>query len=206
MLEQLIDGYRQLQGAHPLIGSVMTAQVIFPLADATAQLIKDRRVDWRKIRYTAALAPFYGAGVYGLVQSGELVGQYISDEPFTKGALGPNLWGNVQNLFFFYNNTVGERTGYDLGALVQRYRGLFKGGGTRWENLKTNFFGNIPKQEYEVSVLGSITAWNGIQWYSYAHVDESMRTPFVLGCALLWNVLLSGLSLVGRRKVVAADE
>jgi len=205
MLEQLLEGYQQLQAAHPFIMSVATAELIFPAADATAQLIKDRAVDWRKVRYTAMLTPFYGAGVYGLVQSGELVGQYLSEDPFTKGALGPNLWGNVQNAFFFMNNTVGERTGYDVSALAQHYGSLLKGKGTRWENFKENFFGNISKHEYEVSVLGSITAWNGIQWYSYAHVDESMRTPFVLGCAFVWNVLLSGLSLIGREKVVGHD-
>ena len=162
MLEQLLEGYQQLQAAHPFIISVATAELIFPAADATAQLIKDRAVDWRKVRYTAMLTPFYGAGVYGLVQSGELVGQYLSEDPFTKGALGPNLWGNVQNAFFFMNNTVGERTGYDVSALAHHYRSLLKLTGKRWENLEETFFGNISTHEDDFSVVGSITACTGL--------------------------------------------
>lgn len=63
----LFEGYRTLQENHPVIGAMITAEVVYPLADAISQLIVDRRVDLRKVIYTAKVSPFYGVTVAAVI-------------------------------------------------------------------------------------------------------------------------------------------
>lgn len=90
-VNNLFQMYRGCQDSYPIITSMAAAEAIFPLAEGIAQLIKDKRIDLRKIGYKAVLAPLYGLGIYGLMQARELVGKYIWSNPIAKGALGPNL-------------------------------------------------------------------------------------------------------------------
>ncbi len=164
------------------------------------------------------LSPLYGAGVYGLMQSGEAVGHALASTgldntlgaagtAFTKGALGPNLLGNLQNAVFFYNNTTGERKGYTLSGLRDGYATLLlaareTGPAGVWSLFKDG----IPKDKYRNSVIGSVTAWNAIQFANYAWVPEHLRTPVSLACILPWVTLLSVWSLVGRKHIAATAD
>ena len=59
-LGTLIESYQYIQTNHPLIGSMMTAEVTFTLGDAISQLIVDKKIDSKKIAFTAQLALLYG--------------------------------------------------------------------------------------------------------------------------------------------------
>lgn len=199
--------YQDFQGSNPLLGSMLTAELTFPFGDVASQLIKNRKVNWRQVRYTAALSPFYGAGLHALIESGELIGKTISENSLLKSMLGPNLWGNLYNTFFFVNNTVGEKNNYSLKKLVKNYKDIFsvkddEKGVSIWENFRNNYINNIPKKEYLNSVIGTLTAWNVFQYMNYEYVQESMRTPTSLVAGVLWISLLSLWSLKGRRKLV----
>ena len=198
-------GYTQLQGTHPVIGSILTAEVIFPFSDALSQAITDQKVDWKKVRYTAALASIYGAVAYAQQQSGELVGKYVYDHPLAKAVLGPNLWGNVVNMFFFMNNTVGERNEYRLDGLVEHYRSLIDNPKQEmsWlENVTEKVWGNVPTKEYLNAVIGTLTFWNVFQYFNYSYVEEAMRTPASIVVSVGWMTLMSLWSLNGRRRIV----
>ncbi|MBI4441461.1 hypothetical protein HY639_04795 [Candidatus Woesearchaeota archaeon] len=195
--QQSFDAYRMFQEAHPILGSIATAEVIFPLGDISSQLITDGRVDWKKVRYSAALAPFYGVASYGLMKSGDVIG-FIIDHPLAKAALGPNLWGNFFNTIFFVNNTVGEKTGYCVSALAQHYWALLT---PQWSIIKEQYFGNIPVREYLYATAGTLTVWNAFQWWNYSSVPKELQTPAALGASLFWMVLMSLWSLKGRRKI-----
>lgn len=199
--------YNNFQQAHPLIGSMATAECTFLFGDMASQLLKDKKVDSKKLKYTAALAPLYGAGIYALIESGELVGKLISEKPLVKSALGPNLFGNIYNTFFFVNNTVGERTDYDLKKLARHYKNLFSSTENpkkkkRWKNFKENYINNIPKDQFTYSVITTLTAWNAFQSINYAYVPEAMRSPASLAMGFGWLTLLSLWSLKGSRDVV----
>ena len=124
LAQQLFEQYRSFNEARPIVGSMATALIIFPVADIASQLIIDKKVDRKKVRYTSALAMPYGAYAYLSVQSGNVVGEYISNHPLLMAALGPNLIGLGFNLLFFTNNTVGERSGYQLKELGKHYVSL----------------------------------------------------------------------------------
>jgi len=194
--------YRGLNDTHPLMGSITTAMAVFPLADIVSQYITDKRVDWKKVRYTAALSPLYGTGIYGCVQSGDLIKDHVSENPLARAALGPNLWGNVHNAFFFINNTIGEQSGYDLGALVNHYRKTFVSS-TPFHNIAETIKKHVPGREYLNAFIGSVTFWNGFQAINYAYIPPELQTPTTLGVAFVWTVALSTWSLRGRRRLSA---
>ena len=187
---------------HPHLTSMLTAEATFVIGDLVSQLITDHKIDTRKLRYTAALAPIYGLGIEALIESGELVGKYVSENPLVKAALGPNLWGNLFNTFFFVNNSVGEKKDYSLSELVKNYKTLFSGDKSFFRRFKENYLDYIPKKEYLYSVGVTLSAWNVIQGLNYSYAPEDMRTTIALGAGLAWTTLLSAWSLKGRREVV----
>jgi hypothetical protein len=195
--------FSNFQVAHPQINSMLTAEATFLTGDAVSQLITDHKVDTRKLKYTAALAPFYGLCINGLIESGELVGRYVSESPIVKSALGPNLWGNLFNTLFFVNNSIGEQKQYRLQGLARHYKtllsdddkGLFK-------RIKEHYLDYIPKKEYLYSVIGTLSAWNVIQGLNYSCVPEDSRTTVALMAGLAWTTILSAWSLKGRKNVV----
>ncbi|MBU1198398.1 MAG: Mpv17/PMP22 family protein [Nanoarchaeota archaeon] len=204
LVAQVWDAYQTFQQSNPLLGSMLTAEATFTLGDIVSQLIVDKKVDWKKVSYTAKLAPIYGAGVYGLMESGDLVGKLISEHPLVKAALGPNLFGNVLNSYFFANNTIGERNGYKIRELVNNYASIFsqKDNKTFFQNFKEKYIKNIPGKEFLKSVIVTLTVWNGIQYLNYSYVSDEMRTPVALACGVAWLSVLSLWSLKGRRKIV----
>ncbi|NJL44142.1 MAG: Mpv17/PMP22 family protein [Nitrosarchaeum sp.] len=211
LIDHSANTYLTFQNTHPFLGTLLTAQITLPLGDLLSQIIKDRDVKWKQVRYTAGLAPIYGGLLYGLMQSGELVGDTISEHPLAKAALGPNLWGNLYNTLFFVNNTLGEKNHYSLSALAQSYAGLHRPSpdthatGTL-RTMLNNYMANIPKHEYLMSVLFTTTAWNAIQYINYAHIPETFRSPFALAFGVAWVTLLSTWSLTGRRRITATEE
>ncbi len=208
-VQQVFQGYRSLQEAHPVLGAMITAEVIYPLSDIASQLITDKTVNWRKVRYTAALAPMYGIGTYGLLETGDLVGEYVSSHPLVRAALGPNLFANAFNMFFFVNNTVGEKSNHDLEALANNYGQIVREGGNLRdyvERFKENILRNIPIREYLHSVAAVTTVWNGFQWFNYSHIPDELQTPATLAASLGWMVLLSLWSLKGGRGIAKRNE
>lgn len=196
--------YRTFGQEHSHLCAMATMEATLLTGDCVSQVIQDRKIDPKKLKYTAALAPLYGLGLEAVVEAGELVGRHIIDHPLAKAALGPNLWGNGMNAFFFMNNTIGEREGYSLRALGKKYKALFENDG------KTNFFGrlknmaldNIPGKQFAYATIATLTVWNGLQWLNYEYVEEAMRTPATIGAAFIWGGVLSAWSLKGRREKV----
>ena len=210
LANEALNAYQSFMAVHPHIGNMATAEVTFFAGDAISQLITDKKINPKKLGYTAILAPIYGLGLEGLMESGELVGDYISEEPFAKSALGPNLWGNVMNAFFFVNNTVGEETGYSIRGLGRHYKDILFGDGkdkkSFWERMKEKYFGKIELSEYNKSVLSTLTAWNAIQTWNYSTVPEELRTPICLAAGVVWLTALSLWSLKGGRKLTYGTE
>jgi len=208
-LWEFYEGYKNFQRVHPHLATILTAEIVYLTGDLMSQLISDGRVDKRKLGYTAALAPIYGACLEGIIETGEIVGRHISDNALAKAALGPNLIGNLFNTFFFVNNTIGERKKYSVPALVRHYANLFSSDESenrgKWENFKKNYIHNIPGKEYLFSFIATISLWNGFQTYNYVCVDPEMRTSTTLGATLIWTTVLSLWSLKGRRKVIERD-
>lgn len=215
--------YRNFNQVYPVLGSIATAGVIFPLSDLASQLINDHRVDWAKVGYTTALSPVYGIATYACINRGDLSSAY----PLGK-AVAANLYGQVFNAFFFANNTIGEREDYNLGSLVRHYQSLFFVSERRngfqeevkssfqerffqcchdlYRNFKNKFIDQIPKKEYLYAFVGSMTFWNAFQWFNYSYIPPEMRTPTSLGVAFAWTILLSTWSLIGRRKIVGLEQ
>ncbi len=209
--------YVSFQQAHPILGSMATACGTFTLGDIISQSIMDKKVDFKKVRYTLCLAPIYGLGMYGVLESGDMIEKlipemykkdYMSDPNlnFTKAALGPNVFGNALSAFFFVNNTVGEKKDYSLKELGKNYTSMLKPGKDFFKNIKEKYLSNIPGQEFAYSILGTLTAWNAIQYANYSYVADEFRTPVTLGCGVVWMSMLSLWSLVGRRKVVGSEK
>ena len=209
----LFEQYRTFSQVHPIGGAMATATVVFPLADVASQALKHKKVDWNKVRYTAELSPLYGIIAHGCVKSGNLVGEYISPHPLAKAALGPNLWGNVFNIFFFVNNTVGERTGYQLREWARHYYSLFHREKTEEgrqgfladcrDRVKHQILDYVSWPEYTKAIIGTFTFWNAFQYANYSYTPEKMQTAATLGMTLFWTVLLSSWSLAGRKKGAA---
>lgn len=216
----VVDGiwqsYETLQRNHSLIGAVLDGEVAYVIGDIGSQLLKERRIDWRKVRYTAALAPTYGLAVHGVVETGDIVGKIVSEHPLVKAALGPNLFGNLISTYFFVNNQVGERQNYNIRNLVRHYAGIFQNKSETeeksspfflarwWDNFKEDYLKLIPPKEYAYSVVGTLTAWNGVQYFNFAHVPEHLRTSVTLGCCIIWTIALSLWSLTARNKTRSA--
>jgi len=206
--------YMQLQKAYPHIGSLITSEFTFVTSDIISQLMIDKKINPKKLRYTAVLAPLYGASIDAGMQSGELVGTYISANPFLKSALGPNLFGNILNSYFFVNNAVGEKSDYSFRALFKNYASIFKNySGTFKERahsfmdkFKEHYIDNISWPHYKFALIGTLTAWNVIQTYNYATFDEEMRAPFALAAGIFWTILLTGKSLIGGRRIAKKNQ
>ena len=101
VVKDTFDMYQSFQQANPLVGTVLTAEFTYLAGDSVAQLMNDKKLNPRRLLYTAFLAPIYALSISACMQSGELVGKLISPHPFAKSALGPNLVGNLHNTFFF---------------------------------------------------------------------------------------------------------
>ncbi len=201
----VVEGYREFQQHHPLILAMATAEVTFTVADAISQFIEDRKIDLKKLKYTAALAPVYGLAVEGLIGTGNLVGEYISDHPMAKSALGPNFWGLAYNTFFFVNGTIGEKTDYNPVELAKHYARVFSGDGNMWENFKDNYLANVPGKEFVYSAIGTLTFWNAYMAVNFAYIPEEIQTPLALTVNIAWTTALSLWSLRGRKDVVAKE-
>ena len=195
------DGYRNFQANHSHLGSMLTSEIVWTTGDAVSQLITDKKIDRKKLRYTAALAPLYGLCLEGLLETGEIVGRHISENPLTKAALGPNIFGNFFNAFFFANNTIGEKKNYRLKELAKHYGEVFTPKKGFWKNFKEKYIANIPKKEFAFATLVTLTFWNGFQYANYAYVEKDMRVSTVLATAFVWTSLLSLWSLNGRREI-----
>ena len=195
LVMQSFEAYRSFQQAHPLLGSMLTSSVIYPLSDIVSQAIVDRHIDWKRVRYSAILSAPYGLGTYGLMQTGDLVEHFISDHPLAKAALGPNLFANAYNLFFFFNNSVGKKSNYSFVALGQAYTQAFKAGKESWGKFKAYLNDNIPKQAYWSSVATVLTAWNAFQWYNFSEIPHELQTPATITASLVWTILISAWSL-----------
>ena len=139
---EVLELYQGFMQSQPLLGSMATASVTITTGDIASQLLIDKKVNWKKVWYTARLAPMYGAGIHALIESGDLVGKYISENPLVKSVLGPNLWGNLFNTFFFVNNTVGEKNDYSIKKLVNHYASMFSKENAKnvFKTIKCSFF------------------------------------------------------------------
>lgn len=208
-LEAMFDVYQQFQTAHPLIGTMLTAEVTFSVGDIVSQLVIDKKVNWKKVRYSMTLAPVYGAGLYGLMETGDVVGRTVSEHPFVKSALGPNLWGHLLNTFFFVNNTIGEKTNYSITGLLENYKATFSSQGDNikekvkslYSNFKEKYIQNIPGREFRDTTIATLTFWNAFQTANYAYIQDEMRTPAILATSLVWLSILSLWSLRGSRRL-----
>ena len=208
--------YTTFNQSYPITASMLTASAIFPSADITSQLITTKKVNWNKVGYTASLAPLYGIAAYFSVRSADLVpteNMSPSLQPLAKAALGPNLWGNLFNAYFFVNNTVGERSGYRFRELCNHYYFIISGTSLNntedkkeylphfFERVKEKIIDYIPRQEYLKATLGTVTFWNAFQYANYSYVPLEMQTPSTLAMAFGWTILLSAWSMVGSRKM-----
>ena len=210
IIGNLFDQYRAFNQANPITGSILTAGVIFPTADIASQLITDKKVSWEKVQYTSLLSPFYGLYAHLCVRSGDVVERYISDHALARATLGPNLLGLTFNLFFFVNNTVGEKTNYQLRELGRHYASLFSSSAegetaksTWYSRAKEKIIDYVPRKEYLNSAIGTLTFWNAFQYVNYSYIPEELQTPATLGVGFGWTVLLSAWSLAGRKKTDA---
>lgn len=200
-VQDLFEHYRAFNEAYPILGSMATAGVIFPSSDIASQLISDKKVDWKKVRYTAALAPLYGVLAHLCVRSKELVPDFLTPNRLAESAFGPNLWGNAFNVIFFVNNTVGEKKGYRLEQLAKHYSSIFSRSDSLTRNLKEKIVSYVPRNEYAKATLGTLTLWNVFQCANYEYIPEELQTPATLAMAFGWTIFLSLWSLTGRRKI-----
>lgn len=200
--KELFDIYQNFQQAHPHIGTMLTSEFILLTADASSQLIKDKKLNAKKLKFTAKLAPLYGLCLEGLLETGNMVGEYISNSSLAKSALGPNLFGNIYNLFFFANNTIGEKTDYSITKLLKTYYAALKDKTTSVKDKFLNIvWDNVPKAPYYFAVGATLTFWNAFQTINYEYVPEELRTPATLALSLFWTLGLTYTSLIGGRKI-----
>jgi hypothetical protein len=205
-IKDVLTMYTEFQRAHPHIGTMVASEVTYLLGDAFSQLTLEKRLNYKKLGYTAALAPFYGVVLEGLLESGELVGRHISDNPFAKSALGPNLWGNLFNVFFFYNNTIGEESGYSLKSLAKGYASLVSPSAIRENgfigNIRKKMLSKVPGHEYKKSVIGAVTGWNAVQTLNYYFVPAYLRMSTSMAVGTAWLTALTAWSTIGARKKI----
>ncbi len=204
--------YRGFQAIHPHIGNILTAEAVYITTDLISQIFENRRVNWKKLGYKAALGPAYALGLEGVMATGDLVGEYVSSRPFVKGTLGPNLFGNVLNAVFFANDTIGKRHDYSMVELAKEWASLLQDGGGRkgigkyWDNVKNFWKTNVPNREFAYSVAVTLTAWNAFQWANYKYIEPEMTTATTLGATFIWLNFLSLWSSRGSKKKVCLEE
>jgi hypothetical protein len=201
-IKDVLSMYSEFQRAHPHLGTMLASEAIYVAADAASQLTLEKRLNTRKLAYTAALAPIYGLLTEALIESGEMVGRTVSQNPFVKSALGPNLWGNLTNLIFFYNNTIGEETNYSIPALMKSYASMFSNG--FFSGIKKNFLSKVPGKEYKKATIGTLTGWNIAQGLSYCYVPPQLRATVAMGIGTLWVWMMTAWSYIGAKKLRAA--
>ena len=207
----MLQHYQSFMIENPIIGNMASAEVTLVAGDVTTQLITEKKLNFKKLLYTALNAPIYGVALYGLIKSGDLAGNVIHDDPLVKSALGPNLWGNLLNTYFYVNNAIGEKFNYGFTAMkeqIKNYASIFnyehdKHPGTKgfFSNFKEKYVDYISWKDYKVSVIGTLTAWNVIQWYNYSEMPEEMRVPFSLACGFTWMSILTYSSLLGGKRL-----
>ena len=204
----LFNQYRIFQQIHPHLSAILNTEAVFVSGDAVSQIIVDRKINPKKLGYTAALSTVYGLAFEGLMETGNLVGKVI-DNVIARAALGPNLFGNAYNTFFFVNNTVGEKTGYNIIELLKQYKKILipEDKTKSWrENFVEEYWNNVPKKQYLNSVIGTLTFWN-IFWASnYYFVPEELQLPIALGTGLIWNSMLTSWSLRGGRRIANQEK
>ncbi|MBI2581861.1 Mpv17/PMP22 family protein [Candidatus Woesearchaeota archaeon] len=214
LVGEAIRYYSAFNQSYPVSASMLTASAIFPTADIASQLITTKKVNWQKAGYTACLAPLYGIAAYFSMRSADLVpteNMPSSLQPLAKAALGPNLWGNLFNAFFFVNNSVGEKSGYRFRELCNHYYSIISPNSSSenynqsrssfLERLKEEIIDYIPRREYLKATIGTFTFWNAFQYANYSYVPLELQTPSTLAMALGWTVLLSAWSMLGSRKI-----
>lgn len=181
---------------------MLTSEFILLTSDASSQLIKDKKLNPKKLAFTAKLAPLYGLCLEGLLETGNMVGKYISDNSIAKSALGPNLFGNIYNLFFFSNNTIGEKTNYSMKELIKTYYATIKDTTiSAKEKFLNTIWNNVPKAPYYFAVGATLTFWNAFQAVNYEYVSDELRAPATLGLSLFWTLGLTYASLIGARRI-----
>jgi hypothetical protein len=201
-VKDLFDAYQNFQQVHPHIGTMLSSEFIFLASDASSQLIKDKKLNPKKLKFTAAMVPLYSLCIEGLLETGELVGKYISDKAIVKAALGPNFYGNFYNMFFFANNTIGEKTNYSIKNTLKFYYNTIKDKTLSVNGkFKEAIWNNIPKNPYYFSVGATLTFWNVFQAANYEYISEELRAPATLVINLFWTLGLTYMSLIGARKI-----
>lgn len=209
-INDIVNTYNNFQIAHPHWGSVLSSEFIYLTGDLVSQLVIDKKINFKKLGFTATFAPIYGLCLEGLMETGELVGQYISENAIVKAALGPNLFGNLFNTFFFANNTVGAKNDYNPIAVIQNYAKIFSPNEIRskgfWNNFKERYISNIPIKEYKESVVYTLGPWNIIQAFNYLLVPKHMRTQVTLAAGLGWSCIITGKSSIGAKKIKQKEQ
>ena len=127
------------------------------------------------------------------METGNQVNKHISENPWVMSALGPNLFGNALNAFFFINGNIGESENYSTRKLVSYYRKI-------WKNFKRKIKENLSNKEYAIATLFTFTGGNAITWYAYSHLAKENQVPFTIGSAYFVVSLFSILSLIQRKK------
>jgi|GEM_PF-4117513 hypothetical protein len=149
-----VQAYIDFQENHPVLGPVMTGEIIFTIGDVVLQTSeylgsKVRRI-WnkeaeikpvrlKKTCYTMAFAWAYGLAIDAMIKGGEKFGNFCAEHsewvknhdavvPLIKALSGPTVWGVPYNSVVMENNAIGEKkeNDYSLSALGRHYRDLIK--------------------------------------------------------------------------------
>ena len=196
------EAYKGFMQIHPHIGNALTSEFILLSADLGSQFLKDKKWNPKKLLFTAKLAPFYSLGLEAIMESGNLVGEYILDNSLAKAALGPNLFGNIYNLFFFSNNTLGETHDYNFTKVMKSYYDVIKDKSISLiDKFKSGVWDYVPKNAYWIAFGATLTVWNVFQTFNYEYAPEELRAPLTLGASLFWSLGMTYYSLVGARNI-----
>ena len=218
VLDAVVDcAYNVYQGysnLSPSVRAMITAEVIYPAADITSQLIEKRtfdlrRVNWKKVGYKAALAPVYGLGIHALMESGDIAPSTLVAEPLDpiigpnlrKAIFGCNFYAQLLNSFFFVNETVGDKKDHSITELVKHYRDLFKNEDRSprrirdyWTNFKEKYWNNFWGKEFKKTTALVLTVNNGVVAGIYYFVPKAMQTSATLGYVFLFTILMTSLA------------
>jgi hypothetical protein len=186
---------------------MVTAMVTFPVGDIIAQYVTEKKVNFKRVGYAFANSPIYGAALYGLMQTGEFVGDIIKTNyslinSAFKSVLGPNLWGNIFNAYFFVNNAVGSKAGYGINAIneeINNYKSIFTYDKNKYsgfsgfvKNFKEKTIDRIDWFDYKwYAVMPTITVWNVIQTLNYEYVSGDIRTPLAISLGIIWSPIIT---------------
>jgi hypothetical protein len=200
------EAYQSFQQTYPLLNSMITGSVIYTSADAASQLMTEKKIDKRKIKYTAGISPVYGLLTHWVVEGGEFIGKGVQNNPLVK-SLSAIALGNVLNGIFFSNNQIGEKNNYNLKDLVKNYSKILhdktdtKKIKNTYKRFQEKFVENVPTKEFRECVAISFPYWLTINMINFSYTPEPMRTPVVMAAAFGWTCLLSLWSLKGRKKI-----